>query len=1241
MGRILRLEVNNFKSYGGKQEIGPFARFTAVVGPNGAGKSNLMDAISFVLGVQSRQLRSNQLKDLIHRSGSAINAKGGAFVSLVYELDQDEKSRLTSKLRDPSVKHVVFTRSISEKGVGSYRINNQENTYEEYESTLKELGILVKARNFLVFQGDVESIASKSPEQLTRLFEVISSSDELKDEYERCLQEKTVAEENTIFAYQKRKGLAAERKIVKEQKEEAERFNQRRTELGKLKQQYYLWQMHHVEEEAVGHKEAIADGKEKLERLQEKNQDVLSLHKSKKKAHATQLKSCRQLDTAVTEVTCELEDITPRIIRLNEQVKHAKKRLEAAASQESILGNSARDQEREIQGLERDIEDLKQAEQELEETKDDEQLVLQGEQLKEYNRIKEAAQVETAILRNELESLKRLHQADNGRLQALFRDEKEHVDEISRLKEDQASADSRLVDMRRVVDQSTSEMHEAELELQNSEQYERTLMNKKQAIRTELDKIHLQLRNVKDDWRQNQAEQKKAEVLDTLTRLFPGVRGRLVDLCKPIQRKYNMAVTVATGKYMDALVVSDYKTGCECIQYLRDQRLESVQFIPLDKIRVQPPNERFRDLGNNIKLIVDVIDCDPEIQPAVAYAVSDTIVCDTIEDARDVCFRRNEKVKAVTLNGMLISKNGSMTGGKTQKDSARAGRWDEKESAALKQRREELQAELSVLEKESTGAVRRQTLETKIGTLSNRLRHANADIKTTESKLPKIQARLSECQKTVKQLAPEIKKIRNEINAREKSIATLEGNINSVEDEMFKGFSEQFGVTSVREYEENVVKQQQKRLERRRQLDTHMAKVKAQLQYLRSQNFELQWNEAKEKIAKHKASLKSIETEKRELQKKTTQLEEDSVRHNEAAKEGHNALKEIESELKAISKKRESFDREIAAIHKQLAHEETAIDRINDKKQEILKRATMDQVRLPLVGEVLQYSDGEQEDASDIQLSLDSSAETQTASTEESVSLTHQASRRYLDQEIDYSSLEKRRFDGDKDRQDHLSKFEQQIAAMASELERMQPNMKALEKYDEIQARIAKEEEELEKIKANATEACQKFDEVKDARYERFMEAFNHVSECIDETYKNLTKSSKHPLGGTAYLSLENSEEPYLHGMKYNAMPPMKRFREMEQLSGGEKTVAALALLFAIHSYQPSPFFVLDEVDAALDNVNVNKVSTYIQKCGFQCVVISLKDAFYEKADALIGVCKDISSQQSTTITLDLTAYDE
>jgi structural maintenance of chromosome 1 len=162
-------------------------------------------------------------------------------------------------------------------------------------------------------------------------------------------------------------------------------------------------------------------------------------------------------------------------------------------------------------------------------------------------------------------------------------------------------------------------------------------------------------------------------------------------------------------------------------------------------------------------------------------------------------------------------------------------------------------------------------------------------------------------------------------------------------------------------------------------------------------------------------------------------------------------------------------------------------------------------------------------------------------------------------------------------------------------------------------------------------------------RYERFHKAYQHIADNIDKIYKELTKSRTFPMGGTAYLSLEDSDEPYLDGIKYHAMPPMKRFREMELLSGGEKTMVALALLFAIHSYRPSPFFILDEVDAALDNTNVQKMTQYIKsKAGpdFQFIVISLKSLFYEQANSLVGIYRDQAEESSQTLTLDLTSHD-
>jgi structural maintenance of chromosome 1 len=183
-GKIHRLEIENFKSYKGFQVIGPFSDFTAIIGPNGAGKSNLMDAISFVLGVRIIHLRGSQLKDLIYAFDDRDKQKNerSAFVRLVYQMANNSE--------------IQFTRTITSTGASEYRMDGNIITWNDYKAKLKSLGVLVNARNFLVFQGDVESIASKNPKELTILIEQISGSDKFKKEYEKIEEEKLLLRKN-------------------------------------------------------------------------------------------------------------------------------------------------------------------------------------------------------------------------------------------------------------------------------------------------------------------------------------------------------------------------------------------------------------------------------------------------------------------------------------------------------------------------------------------------------------------------------------------------------------------------------------------------------------------------------------------------------------------------------------------------------------------------------------------------------------------------------------------------------------------------------------------------------------------------------------------------------------------------------------------------------------------------------------------------------------------------------------
>ncbi|KHJ87784.1 RecF/RecN/SMC protein [Oesophagostomum dentatum] len=222
----------------------------------------------------------------------------------------------------------------------------------------------------------------------------------------------------------------------------------------------------------------------------------------------------------------------------------------------------------------------------------------------------------------------------------------------------------------------------------------------------------------------------------------------------------------------------------------------------------------------------------------------------------------------------------------------------------------------------------------------------------------------------------------------------------------------------------------------------------------------------------------------------------------------------------------------------------------------------------------------------------------------------------------------------------HVERMNKEISDAQTTLSRLNaPNLKASQRMEEVKEREAETTEECEMARKKARKIRGYFEKVKTERYRKFQECFEPVSQKIDEIYKALSRNAS----AQAFLGADNMEEPYLEGIQYNCVAPGKRFRPMDNLSGGEKTVAALALLFAMHARNPSPFFVLDEIDAALDNTNIGKVSSFIcdsARNDMQIIIISLKEEFYNKADALIGIYPEPAAcSTSGVLTFDLTPY--
>uniref|UniRef100_A0A6U9R7I1 Structural maintenance of chromosomes protein n=1 Tax=Picocystis salinarum TaxID=88271 RepID=A0A6U9R7I1_9CHLO len=1211
-GRIDRIELCDFKSYRGNHVIGPFRNFTAIVGPNGSGKSNLMDAISFVLGVKSSQLRGAALKDLVYNGdGGNSGQTSKSFVRLAYEMADG--------------KEVHFTRIINAQGTSEYKIDNRTVGWEAYSERLKSFGIMTKARNSLVFQGDIESIAAKGPKELTQLIEQISGSEAFKKEFEELEASKIRAEEKTSFAFTKRKGLQVERKQKQEQKNEAERYQRLQEDLKALKAEYFLWQIFHQQEDMNKAESEVLKLNEELEELSTTEGLIQKEIEQKKKAKAKSHKEVLVVEKKLALKKKEIDKKKPEEVKVKEEIQRANKRLKTGEKNLEKMKQEAEQQETDKQKLRQDLENVVAAKEEFEEqlkqaAKEDESLKLLDSQLGEYNKLKEQAGAKTFKIKQDLATKDRDHQADNGLRLSL----EENVRELdSRIQQLEAQLEESKARGEKLLNSRT----EAEEQLSSAKKEKEQLVEKarrdlarKEHVQQKLDEIEGSLREAKYDKKEHERDSRMREAVGALKRLMPGVHGRVFDLCKVRQRKYNLAVSVVMGKNMDAVVTNDEKTAKECIRYLKEQRIPPMTFLPLATILTKPVNERLRTLGGTSRLVLDVLDYDPQYERAMIYACGGTVVCDRIEEAKRLGFSGPERLKVVSTDGTLIHKSGMITGGVTGGLEARASRFNAQAVEGIQQERARYTKELQEISGGRVVQVQEQELNTRIDGLEKKIQYIEVDHKVTQEKIEKVKGEVITLKEERKKLLPELNKVRQAIAAREQEMQALRKVMNEETDKVFSGFSRSVGVQNIREYEENQLRRAEETAKQRMTFNTHIAKLKNQLQFEENRDTSRKVREAEDKIQKDTELLMKLQKREEDLHLASSKDLQDLEIFKKDANSARSRMEELDLEIKELGKRSHGQTQEVGKIKKKLSVKETETEQYRSRIKDVLQTSELEQVELPT-------SSGSQF----VPMQVDNEEEAP-----------------FTVPELDYSRVPRSKQSQltDKERARVDEEYRLEIEEKAASLAKAAPNMKAAEQFEHVKEKESEVLEELDTAKNDAKLIAEQFFAKRQERLGLFTDAFNHISSVIDPIYKELTKSPTHPLGGTAYLSLENPDEPFLHGIKYTAMPPTKRFRDMEQLSGGEKTVAALALLFAIHSFKPTPFFVLDEVDAALDNINVGKVASYIRgrtregaDIPFQSIVISLKDTFFDKADALVGVCRDSELLSSRTLTFDLNKY--
>ncbi|XP_051545769.1 structural maintenance of chromosomes protein 1B [Myxocyprinus asiaticus] len=1220
MGFLKQLDVENFKSWRGKQTIGPFKRFNCIIGTNGSGKSNVMDALGFVMGERAANLRVKHTKDLIHGAHIGIPVSTSASVTMIYCGDNNEE--------------MIFSRTISGES-SEYRVNGKKLTLAKYTGELEKIGIVVKAKNCLVYQGAVESIAMMNPKDRTKMFERISNSRELSNEYDAKLAALLKAKEDTQFHFNRKKAATAEKKQVFKDKTEAEKYQALVDELRERKLQLTLFQLFHNEKAIEAQSDTLRE-KQEAAAQQKSNLDVWEQTvKAQKKEYGRLNRALQQLEKEIRSQEQIRNQQRPQYIKAKVNTSHHEHKVEEASRMLQKNQSQQAKKEQELEELRSELAELERAWRVSERQMKEEEaqrgtgVQLEEAQAEQYKELKELARKKGAVLSQNAEKLHWEVKADSEKLQFDLRRKTEIQINIKHAQGRLEDFNKRAEKLEEYANTSTKALEEQrEQEEHLAEELERGRVRSEE-VNQELARVLTELQNARLDSQENRRQQKRDEVLESLRRLYPDmVYGRLVDLCQPIHKKYQLAVTKVFGKNMNAIVVTTAKVAHDCIRFLKEERAEPETFLPIDYIDVRPLNERLREV-RTAKMVVDVVQCAqnaPQLKRVVQYVCGNSLVCETLRDARHIAFDGPERHQTVALDGTLFRKSGVISGGSVDLRS-KARRWEEKDMNTLREQKEKLASELRNLMKLRRKEVELKQIRAQSQGIQTRLKYSNSELDSIRKKnIPAIQAEISKLGSELSNLEAQIEIQTESVELKDNEMKAIRDKIHQIEDVVFADFCADIGVANIREYEHDYLRLQQDFEKKRLQFESQRTRLSTQLEYEQAQleKHIKQMKKIEETIQKEESSIFSQKEEEDRLMIAEEETQSKLIELNNKLVGKTTSVNDAKAELDNKVKGLQERSRVLVKLQKEMISTETALEQLRLCKHNMLLGCKIEALPLRLLSGAL-------DDISDIQLD----SESQSISTLDIY-------EREAQIVFDYSALDRglKALTEESEVQAELEKLKEGVSSLECMIMVSRaPNLKALEKMKEVKDSFREVMDAFETSTQTTKKCCQEFEQVKAKRFHLFSQCFEQVSVIIDQIYKKLCRNAS----AQAILSAENPNEPYLDGINYNCVAPGKRFMAMDNLSGGEKSIAALALVFAIHSFRPAPFFVLDEVDAALDNTNIGKVTGFFREMSresSQIIVISLKDEFYSRADALLGVYSMFDECMfSRLLTLDLTPY--
>lgn len=1160
------LEMQGFKSFPDKTVLEFGKGITAVVGPNGSGKSNISDAVRWVLGEQStKTLRGAKMEDVIFGGTSQRKALGYAEVTL--RLDNSDRS-----LNNYEKDDVAVTRRYYRSGESEYKINGEVCRLRDIHELFMDTG-LGRDGYSMVGQGRIADLVSARSTQRRDMLEEASGISAFRYRRADANRRLDQAEENLVRLRDILAELESRIGPLKTQSEKALKFlalaDEKKTlEIG-------LW-LHTIEKSRNGLRE------------QEHKLSVASSQYEQTENEAIAL--VEQIEQAISEG----QEITLEIERLRQSIADAEEEAAVIGGEIAVKKNTIEHNNQTIERFMSDMGDSESSKAEID---------AQIEQAKaDISEKEKAIEFKKAELAEEV-----------GRLNSLLGQNSENSEKAREIGEKITAAALKLADLR--VEKSTAQSTRRELAARIDNINEvietrggviATLENEKSVAQKELDRLNgeaAEHENALDGYkmiigtRADKVERFRKEIdeinldiyqknarikmLDDLEKNLDGYAGSVQKVIKEAKRgalpgihgtlsqlisapsEYAVAIETALGAAIQNIVTDNENTAKRAINFLKDNRAGRATFLPLTSVQSRPFTEKgLENCEGFVDMADKLLEFDPKYSGVIGSLLARTAVVDNIDNGIDMAKKYSYRFKIVTLDGQVLNAGGSMTGGSRGSGAGFLSRTTEIES-----------------------------LKEKVAVLEKKLDEKQASFKTLSEELALVQAELDASEAELIKTQEDIIRAESNLNLIKDRYSAAKGHIDELEAEK---------VRAAARIEES---------------DTAEKKADAEIEAVAAESDEL--NAELEKLNEQRESLDKLREESTGIQNglnlEIVALSKDIEADNEIIAgciERKQAFEmradKLGEEIDLIKKENGETEALIAALEEKIAASKENSVKTREKIEQLIEKRTQGEARSTELRAKEREKNSEREKLTAELARLEERRDSMKREFETAQNKLYDeyqlSIREAAEMNIVLEDIPKA--------QRTLQEIKNKIRALGS------VNVGAVEEYKEVSERYEYMSVQIGDIEKSKEELTKLIEELTGKMAERFREQFRRINNNFTETFKDLFD------GGRAELVLDDPQDVLECNINIRVQPPGKNVQNIDLLSGGEKGLAAIALLFAILKVTPAPFCIFDEVEAALDDINVSRYAQYVRGMTdrTQFILITHRRGTMDEADMLYGV---------------------